>query len=222
MITTKDNARTRLLDARKAMPAEAREAADEATWNALRRLLDTTLPEGATVAAYRPFGAEPGARLIPELPERLAERYRVLLPVTLPDNDLDWTELGSELREAGAALHSWRGMALTGPRGSEAVAPARGVASIEGAEAVIVPGLAVSEYGIRLGRGGGCYDRALARLDRSVPVVALLRDGEFGVAVPAERHDRPVTGVITPSGGHVALGRPGASGIGPRQRPAAP
>lgn len=206
MITAKDDARARLLRARKAMPPEEREAADQATWNVLRDLLDAVLTEGATVAAYRPFGAEPGARLAPELPERLAERYRVLLPVTLPDNDLDWTELGIETHGAGAAHRSRRGMALTGPRGAEAVAPTHGVTSIERAEAVVVPGLAVSHSGIRLGRGGGCYDRALARLDRSVPVVALLRDGEFGLAVPTEVHDRPVTGVITPSGGHAAVG----------------
>ena len=67
--------------------------------------------------------------------------------------------------------------------------------------AVIVPGLAVSTDGIRLGRGGGSYDRALARVGPDVPIVALLRDGEFGVQVPAEPHDRAVTGVITPAKG---------------------
>ncbi|WP_211228598.1 5-formyltetrahydrofolate cyclo-ligase [Glycomyces tenuis] len=206
MITTKDTARTRLLDARRAMPAAAREAADAATWNALRDFLSEALSEGATVAAYRPFGAEPCATLRPELPELLTERYTVLLPVTLPDNDLDWTELGSEVPHTGSSNRPWSGVALTGPRGVEAVAPACGAEAIGRAEAVIVPGLAVSHGGIRLGRGGGCYDRALARLAPGVPVVALLRDGEFGLDVPAERHDRPVTGVVTPGSGYTAAG----------------
>ncbi|WP_026924755.1 5-formyltetrahydrofolate cyclo-ligase [Glycomyces arizonensis] len=206
MITAKDNARTRLLGARKAMPPGDRAAADAATWNALRAFLDEALDEGATVAAYRPFGSEPCAMLRRELPERLAERYTVLLPVTLPDNDLDWTVLGSHVVTPGTAERPWSGIALTGPRGSEEVAPACGVEAIGRAGAVIVPGLAVSHDGIRLGRGGGCYDRALARLAPAVPVVALLRDGEFGLAVPAERHDRPVTGVVTPTGGYTPAG----------------
>ncbi len=77
--------------------------------------------------------------------------------------------------------------------------------AIKQAAAVIVPGLAVSNDGMRLGRGGGSYDRALARVGPDVPIVALLRDGEFGVQVPAEPHDRPVTGVITPAKGFTSL-----------------
>jgi|SRR5690606_32297806 len=206
MITAKNTARARLLEARKTMPDADREAADHATWKALGAFLEAVLPEGATVAAYRPFGSEPGARLRPELPERLAERYRVLLPVTLPDNDLDWTELGAETSREDPRHRSWKGVALTGPTGAEAVAAPRGTDAIERAGAVVVPGLAVSRTGVRLGRGGGCYDRALARPAPGTPVVALLRDGEFGVEVPAEGHDRPVTGVITPTLGYTAIG----------------
>ncbi len=208
MITAKNTARRRLLEARKAMSRADREAADKATWEALAAFLEAALPRGATVAAYRPFGSEPGAALDPELPERLAERYRVLLPVTLPDNDLDWTEVGAEpFREHSRARS---GMALTGPRGVEAVVPRCGVDAIGRAGAVVVPALAVSHSGIRLGRGGGCYDRALARQAPGAPVVALLRDGEFGVEVPAEGHDRPVTGVVTPTGGYAPIGRAGS------------
>lgn len=206
MITAKNTARTRLLEARKAMPAQERARADDATWKALGAFLAAALPEGGTVAAYRPFGSEPGATLRPELPERLAERYRVLLPVTLPDNDLDWTELGVETSRRDPRHRSGRGVALTGPVGAEAVAAPRGTGAIERAGAVVVPGLAVSRAGVRLGRGGGCYDRALARPAPGTPVVALLRDGEFGLEVPAEGHDRPVTGVVTPELGYRAVG----------------
>ena len=206
MTTTKDNVRTRLLGARKAMSPKDREEADRATWNALRGFLNEVVGEGGTVAAYRPFGAEPCATLKPELPERLAELYTVLLPVTLADNDLDWTVVGSEVPQRDAPEEAWLGLALTGPKGTEGVAATCGVESIGRAEAVLVPGLAVSDSGIRLGRGGGSYDRALARLGAGVPVVALLRDGEFGVEVPAEPHDRRVSGVITPADGFLAVG----------------
>ena len=64
---------------------------------------------------------------------------------------------------------------------------------------LLVPGLAVSPAGDRLGRGGGCYDRALARA-AGRPVAVLLHDDEVGVDVPTEPHDRPVTHAITPAG----------------------
>jgi 5-formyltetrahydrofolate cyclo-ligase len=57
---------------------------------------------------------------------------------------------------------------------------------------------------MRMGRGGGSYDRALARLAGISPrplVLALLHDGELVDAVPAEPHDQPVDGAITPRGG---------------------
>lgn len=197
---SKHSVRERLLSGRQSMPRPDREAADRATWNALRDFLKEHLSEGATVAAYRPFGAEPGATLDPELPERLSDAYRVLLPVTLPDNDLDWTVLGAEPLDG-----EWSTMALTGPRGTEDRATTCGPEAVEQAEAVIVPALGVTGSGLRLGRGGGCYDRALARVGAGVPVVALLRDGEIGVEIPAEAHDRSVSAVVTPTEGLVTL-----------------
>ena len=63
----------------------------------------------------------------------------------------------------------------------------------------MVPALAVDARGMRLGRGGGSYDRALARVGPARLVLALLYDGECPVIVPAEPHDRPVTGAVTQS-----------------------
>jgi hypothetical protein len=42
-----------------------------------------------------------------------------------------------------------------------------------------VPALAVGRDGTRLGRGGGSYDRALARVGAAIQTVALLYPGEF-------------------------------------------
>ncbi|WP_461028279.1 5-formyltetrahydrofolate cyclo-ligase, partial [Streptomyces sparsus] len=53
------------------------------------------LPELAaatTVAAYVSVGAEPGTRAL--LDALRARGVRVLLPVLLPDNDLDWAVYG--------------------------------------------------------------------------------------------------------------------------------
>ncbi len=56
--------------------------------------------------------------------------------------------------------------------------------------------------GRRLGRGGGSYDRALARLVATdALVVALVHDAEvLDLPIPHERHDIPVHAVATPSG----------------------
>src|SRR6478752_7480608 len=139
----------------------------------------------ATVAAYVSMGTEPGTGL---LLEALLERgHRVLLPVLQPDNDLDWAV------HTGHLLPARRG--LLEPDG-----PLLGPDAVATADIVLVPGLAVSPDGARLGRGGGSYDRALARVPVGTPVWILLYDDEVGLPVPVEPHDRPVTGAVTPSG----------------------
>jgi 5-formyltetrahydrofolate cyclo-ligase len=69
-----------------------------------------------------------------------------------------------------------------------------------------VPALAVDAAGRRLGRGGGSYDRALARVGPLVPLIALLYDGELVEHVPAEGHDIPVRATVSPRAGLTLTG----------------
>ena len=55
--------------------------------------------------------------------------------------------------------------------------------------------------GARLGRGGGYYDRALPYVRPGALMVAVVFDDEFVDELPVEPHDRPVTAVVTPTGG---------------------
>ena len=71
--------------------------------------------------------------------------------------------------------------------------------AIATADLVLVPALAVDGTGMRLGQGGGSYDRALART--SAPVVAVVFGDEVLESLPAEDHDRSVDGVLTPDRG---------------------
>jgi 5-formyltetrahydrofolate cyclo-ligase len=150
----------------------------------------TAAPEvrrAATVAAYVAVGAEPGTA--PLLHALLAAGKRVVLPVLLPDGDLDWAVYASDQDIAPAS----RGLLepTTSPLGPDAVATA---------DAVLLPGLAVSVRGERLGRGGGSYDRALGRVPVGTFTCVLLYDDEVGVDVPVEPHDRPVTAAASPMG----------------------
>jgi 5-formyltetrahydrofolate cyclo-ligase len=178
--------RGRLLAARSLLPEAARNDAG-------RRIRDSllSLPEVAaagTVAAYYSAGTEPPTRsLVYALWKRGSY---VILPVTLPDGDLDW------------ASYEGPDSLAPGPAGVPEPAEARrGTATVARADVVLVPALAVSVTGQRLGRGRGCYDRALARVGPRVPTIALLYDGELLPAVPAAPHDQPVRAVARPSHG---------------------
>ena len=176
--------RSRLITARRALTLSDRSALASRLQDQILAVVRREHP--STIAAYVPVGPEPGG---PGLPTILAEHARVLLPVLLPSLDLDWAE--------------FTGALVPGPRGLlEPTGPRLGVAGLTTADLVLVPALAVDRSGNRTGRGGGSYDRALARLAGArPPILALLHDGELVDKVPAEPHDRPVHGVITPRGG---------------------
>jgi 5-formyltetrahydrofolate cyclo-ligase len=141
----------------------------------------------ATVAAYVSMNGEPGTG--PLLDGLVAAGKRVLLPVLLPDGDLDWARYAGpdSLRPARLGLLEPTGS----PLGTDAVATA---------DVVLVPGLAVDAAGVRLGRGGGSYDRALGRVPVGTFTCVLLYDTELSVSVPVEPHDRAVGWAATPSG----------------------
>lgn len=142
----------------------------------------------AVVAAYVSVGNEPGTG--PLLEALLARDVRVLLPVVTPDLDLDWA-----VYDDPDGLVSAR-MGLLQPAG-----PRLGVDAIGGADAALVPGLAVDRLGVRLGQGGGCYDRALPRMAPDAFSCVILHDGELADApMPRDPHDQLVQAAATPSG----------------------
>lgn len=161
---------------------------------AARALELPELAHAGTVAAYVSVGSEPGTLAL--LDALRARGVRVLLPVLMADNDLDWgTYSGADSLER--VRHGGK-MALLEPAGERS-----GPEAVQDADAVLLPGLAVDARGMRLGRGGGSYDRVLARLERSgahPALVVLLYDTEVVERVPAEAHDRPVHAAVTPSG----------------------
>jgi 5-formyltetrahydrofolate cyclo-ligase len=175
---------------------------DSARMQASRLIRDHVLemPEvsaAGTIAAYYSIGTEPDTRrLIFALWKRGSY---VVLPALLPDGDLDW------------ASYEGPDSLAPGPHGLlQPTEPARGPATVARADIVLVPALAVDERGYRLGRGGGSYDRALARVGGQVPTIALLYEDELLPAVPTEPHDQRVRLVARPGSGLTRLPAPGS------------
>lgn len=61
----------------------------------------------------------------------------------------------------------------------------------------LVPGVAFTAGGLRLGRGGGHYDRYLAA-HPGVVALGLAFEGQMVAELPVEAHDRGVQWVVTP------------------------
>jgi 5-formyltetrahydrofolate cyclo-ligase len=178
-----------------AVRAELGEPVRAAAGRALRDHI-FAMPEAGmagTVAAYLSIGTEPDTRgLVFGLWKRGSY---VLLPVLREDYDLDW------------ASYEGPDSVEPGPHGLlQPTEPPRGVGAIASADLVIVPALAVDLAGNRLGRGGGSYDRALARVGAAVPTIALLYDGELVDDVPVQEHDQRVRYAAQPGPGITSLG----------------
>ena len=67
-------------------------------------------------------------------------------------------------------------------------------------DVVIVPGLAFSPAGDRLGQGGGWYDRFLARRRDDCVTIGVGFDEQIVAALPSEAHDVRLDHVVTESG----------------------
>lgn len=133
-----------------------------------------------TVTAFEPMPTEPP---VERLTGALRDAgVRVLVPLTLAKPRLDWADLADPGRS---------------PLGEQVLAQV---------DVALIPGLAVSAAGVRLGQGGGYYDHTLPRLreltaPRRVPVVVVLHDHEVVPQVPADEHDAVVDAVLRPGTG---------------------
>jgi 5-formyltetrahydrofolate cyclo-ligase len=188
----KATARSRFVNDRCTLGNHSRRCESSAAVKHLMRAPEVMSAKTKTVCAYVSFGTEPETG---GLIEGLAARgVTVLLPVLLPDADLDWAPF-----EPGQGFGVGR-LGLREPTGER-----RGPEAVRGAQVVVVPALAVSSTGQRLGRGGGSYDRALARLaDLDLKyrpwVCALVYDHEIGKEFSVEPHDQSVDAACSARG----------------------
>lgn len=171
-------ARRREIAGSRDLPADGRRIAEHAL--ALLRDASPTLDRNVrpvTITLYEPLPVEPDVSAL--LREAYGLGIRVIVPITLPDLDLDWAQ--------------WSPDGLGEPLGKDAVADVT---------VAFIPGLSVDESGTRMGQGGGCYDKTLPRIRSRAPVVCVLHPGEDRTepALPREAHDVPVDAVLTADG----------------------
>ena len=193
----KETLRRGVLDARASIPPGRRRTLDTRLVEGVLRLIGSDDP--TAVAAYSPMPGEPGGGLLVEA--LLSVLPGIWLPVSGPAGRLSWA-----FCESTGDLHRGR-FGITEPAG-----PA--VETLPGdVELLLCPALACSVEGVRLGRGAGYFDRALAGVDRNrCRIIALTYDSEVLDELPAEAHDEPVDGILTPDGFHICA--PEAEGQG--------
>ena len=149
----------------------------------LHLLQTSELREAKIIASYHSYGFEPETK---DLNEEIIRRGKILLlPRTLPDNDIEWV--------------IWNGNASNLKRRGKTQEPIGPKYINEHLiDVVIVPALAIDPFGNRMGQGGGSYDRALSRTQA-------WKVGIVGAAelihqnLPTEPHDQPLNAAATPT-----------------------
>ncbi|MEE4450868.1 5-formyltetrahydrofolate cyclo-ligase [Novosphingobium resinovorum] len=143
------------------------------------------IPEGATVGLYHPVGSEAPAlgwaRWLSENGRRVALPFfaarAAAMEFRIWDNPWD---------DGNLAPGPWR--APQPAADTEITVP----------DVVVVPLVAFTADGHRLGQGGGHYDRWLAAHPHAI-AIGLAWDCQLAEELPVEPHDRPLAAVVTPT-----------------------
>lgn len=178
----KKNLRKKIREQKRAMTAEEIEAESKQLQTIF--LASEYYRDAKTIYGYLPYNQE--VRTVPILEKALADGKQVAVPKVYGDEmrfiylpDLTQVENGySGIPEPIA----------DGPVADDPTA------------LVLMPGLAFTREGQRIGYGGGFYDRFLSA-EPNHPTVALCYDFQLVQALPTEEFDIPVDEVIWPGKG---------------------
>jgi 5-formyltetrahydrofolate cyclo-ligase len=175
--------RAELRQRRRDLTPEQRDSAASGIADNLKKLVREI---GTTyIAAYLSTPNEPGTRAF--LGWACREGIRVLLPISRADGLLDWATYDGEEEETDV-------QGMPAPT-SEILAPR----AIDDVGLILVPAATVDRVGMRMGWGGGYFDKTLGSMEKCPPVYAVIFDEELVAYVPSEVHDKKVNGVVTPT-----------------------
>lgn len=173
--------RSRLIEARLALPVDERERRAARALDALMEAVDLT--RFSVVGLYWPFRGEIDLR--PLARSLIASGTRIGLPVVVARDE------PVEFREWAPDVPMTRGVwNIPIPDGTPTVYPA----------CLVVPLVGFDAVGYRLGYGGGYYDRTLAARRPHPWAIGLGFDlGRLDTIHPLD-HDVPMDGIVTESG----------------------
>ncbi|MCC4908783.1 5-formyltetrahydrofolate cyclo-ligase [Microbacterium sp. cx-59] len=176
--------RADLRERRQNLTDAAREAAAVGIAEQLDALVAAT---GATsVSCFLSMTTEPDTRRF--VREAVGRGIRVLLPVTRVDGLLDWAVATAD----GEIAEGLFGL-------PEPVGELLGPIAVNDVDLMIIPAAAVDRHGMRLGWGRGYFDKTIGSMEGCPPVYAVIFDSELVDDVPRDKHDQPVSGVVTPT-----------------------
>lgn len=180
----KRDLRKRILALRDTLPGELRR--DLGTRITARLLKLDAYREAGTVLAYLSFGSEFDTAAFTR--DALANGKKLALPrVNRATRELELFVVRDPEKDVAPGV--W-GI-------SEPLAECCAPAALDEIGFVLVPGVAFTRGGARLGYGGGYYDRLLARFARRPPAVAAAFSLQVVDAIPVGETDQRVDAVIT-------------------------
>ncbi len=184
----KKSRRAQTRAARRALsPATRAVLAQQLAAQAMDYLAEST-GTAMRVGAYLSTDEEPDTSVL--LHALVDAGIEVYLPVCQPQYQLGWVRWSPEVELRRSALAPV----------DEPVGPRHDAQLFEQVHTLFIPALLVDRRGLRLGQGGGYYDRFLPLIEQQATrVAALVYAAEFVPAgdFPVEAHDRPVDVVIT-------------------------
>lgn len=167
-----------VLTSLRALPADYVQAAS----TRLREQLKPLLQAARHVCLYAPLPHE--VNLLPLLQEYPECSY--YFPRCLPERRLSF----HRVRQPDAELEPGA-LGILAPRAElPAIPPAQ-------VELIIVPGVAFTLSGKRLGYGGGYYDRFLPLLPPHAQIIALVLPEQLMPDLPVDKHDVRIPSVLT-------------------------
>lgn len=113
--------------------------------------------------------------------EQLSHTHRIVLP-RVTGTEMEFAEYRTDAMHKGV-------FGITEPMGGEVVAPAE-------IDVMVVPGVAFTAEGARLGRGRGYYDRYISREGFRATTIGVCFAEQLVAILPTEPHDKRVGAVV--------------------------
>ncbi len=166
----------------KHLPMEKRSLQSRELCERLARFLTEKGLERGRIATFHPFGAETDLTGL----RSLLPRAHFYYPLCREGNVLTFHLADSPETDLQPGL-----MGLLEPVGTRPSLPPADL------DAILVPGLAFTPQGDRLGKGGGYYDRTLSQTGSRPLLLGVAFPCQIVDTLPREKHDHPVDLVIT-------------------------